>query len=160
MSEHRKVPDWQWLSDLLAGYDITEKSPPYTKNRRDFLSLEARLYTELQKRYKPRKKLNYSETPNGGRTSKEYDNSNRIHSDQIKTMHDMGYGLLLDGFTFYKYGYELEPWNFEMNFTMHHAYEVHRLSQTAVIDMPKQSPETTGGLAKAPGSPKNKRRIL
>lgn len=125
--KHRRVPDWQWLSDTLDQFDITGKRT-MRKNARDFTSLEATLYTEIQRRYTPRNKPHYVNMPGGGRTSKEYEQAKRIHADQIETMHKMGYGLMLDGFTFYKYGYELEPWDYEQNFTMHHAYEIHQLT--------------------------------
>jgi hypothetical protein len=126
MSEHRVIPDWQWLTDILSFFDITEKST-LRKNAHNFTSLEACLYTELQKRYTPRKVPHQLVRPDGTHTSEELEQAKRIHADQIATMHKMGYGLLLDGHTFYKYGYELKPWDFEQNFTMHHAYEIHRL---------------------------------
>jgi hypothetical protein len=121
----RRVPDWQWLTELLSEFDITEKRN-MRKNAHDFTSLEARLYREIQNRYRQRKKPDYIVTATGGRSSKQYEDAMRIHADQIKTMHDMGYGLMLDGFTFYKYGYELEPYDFEQNFQMHQAYDIHR----------------------------------
>lgn len=125
MSEHRRIPDWEWLSDILDNFDITEKRT-MRKNAQDFTSLEACLYTELQRRYTPRKKPQRFIQPDDTHTSKEYEDAKRIHAEQIETMRQMGYGLMLDGFTFYKFGYELEPWNFETNFTMHHAYEIYR----------------------------------
>ncbi len=126
MSEHRRVPDWQWLTDILADFDITEKRT-MRKNAHDFTSLEAHLYTGIEKRYTPRKKPHYVDLPTGGHTSEEYQQAKRIHAEQIETMHKMGYGLMLDGFTFYKYGYELQPYEFERTFTMHHAYEIRSL---------------------------------
>lgn len=118
--------DWQWLSDLLDQFDITDKRR-LTKNARDFTSLKGRLYTEIQSRYTPRKKPHYISPVDGVHTSEEAEQAKRIHADQIATMHKMGYGLLLDGFTFYKYGRETEPFNYETNFNMHQAYEIHRL---------------------------------
>jgi hypothetical protein len=128
-SEHERIPDWQWLTDILERFDIVEK---YTmrKNAKDFTSLEANLYTEIQRRYTPRKSPHILTPSHGTRTSKELEEAKRIHAEPTETMHRMGYGLMLDGFTFYKYGYELEPWQFEMNFTMHHAYEIHNFVQT------------------------------
>lgn len=123
--EVRRVTDWQWLTELLSDFDITEKRT-MRKNTRGFTSLEARLYRCIQNLYKPRKKANYIVTANGGRTSKQYEDAKRIHANQINTMHEMGYGLMLDGFTFYKYGHELEPYDFETNFNMHQAYEIHK----------------------------------
>jgi hypothetical protein len=121
----KRVPDWQWLTDILSDFDITEKRT-MRKNAHDFTSLEAKLYTEIQRKYLPRKKPEYIDLVPRGHTSEEYEDSIRIHADQIKTMHAMGYGLMLDGFTFYKYGHELEPYQYEMNFTMHQAYEIHK----------------------------------
>lgn len=129
--ELSRTPDWKWLTELLSEFDITEKRFN-RKNAKDFTSLEARLYRGIQKRYKQRKKPDYIVTKNGGRSSKQYEDSVRIHADQIKTMHDMGYGLMLDGFTFYKYGHELEPYDFERNFQMHQAYEIHSFINEAI----------------------------
>ncbi len=121
----RRIPDWEWLSEILAEFDITEKRFN-RKNAQDFTSLEARIYREIQNRYKPREKPDYIKVvTENGRTSKQYEDSMRIHSEQVEMMKNMGYGLMLDGFTFYKIGHELQPWDFEQNFTMHHAYEIH-----------------------------------
>lgn len=140
MSEHRRIPDWEWLTELLSDFDITHKRSG-TKNARDVTSLEATLYTELQKRYTPRKKPNRYVNDKKQHTSKEYEDSLRIHSKQVETMKKMGYGLMLDGFTFYKFGYELVPWNFETNFTMHHAYEIHQyLSQNEPLKSAQPTP--------------------
>lgn len=123
MSEHRKTPDWEWLRLLLEEYDITEKRSQ-VKNAKDFTSLEARIYSQIQKRYKPRKQPHYIQK-NLGLTSDEYRQSMHTHVNEIETMRKMGYGLLLDGDTFYKIGCELEPYS-GITFDMRQAYEIHR----------------------------------
>jgi len=127
--EQRREPDWQWLEELLSEYNITEKRTGTTP-KRDFTGIEARLYREIQKRYRQRKKPDYIKTPTANRSSKQYEDAKRIHGEQVKTMDAMGYGLMLDGFTFYKYGHELEPYDFEQNFQMHQAYEIHSFTQS------------------------------
>ena len=127
--EQRREPDWQWLEELLSEYNITEKRTGTTP-KRDFTGIEARLYREIQKRYRQRKKPDYIKTPTANRSSKQYEDAKRIHGEQVKTMDAMGYGLMLDGFAFYKYGHELEPYDFEQNFQMHQAYEIHSFTQS------------------------------
>ncbi len=51
--------------------------------------------------------------------------THRIHKSVIKTMEDMGYGLLTDGDTFYEKGMELEPRS-GITFTMRQAYVIHK----------------------------------
>lgn len=125
--EHKRIPDWGWLTETLNDFDITEKRT-MRKNARDFTSLEAHLYTEIQKRYTPREKP-HRIVSDGHTTSKELEDAKRIHPKQIELMDKMGYGLMLDGFTFYKYGHELQPYEFERTFTMHHAYEIYSFFQ-------------------------------
>jgi len=56
-------------------------------------------------------------------SSPELEEAKRIHGDTIKQMHEMGYGLMKDGDTFYKLGYELNPRLVE-TFTMREAYAI------------------------------------
>lgn len=56
----------------------------------------------------------------------EIDEIKRIHAPVVQVMERMGYGLLLDGKTFYKIGYELAPRK-HTTFTLTQAYEIHRL---------------------------------
>lgn len=54
----------------------------------------------------------------------------KIHKPVIETMNTLGYGLLKDGNTFYKKGYELYP-RLVVTFSMNQAYEIHKaLHQT------------------------------
>ena len=126
--ELRRIPDWQWLEELLGEYNITEKRTGLSP-KRDFTGIEARLYREIQNRYRQREKPDYIKTPTARHTSKQHEDSVRIHGEQVETMKKMGYGLMLDGFTFYKIGHELEPYDFEQNFQMHQAYEIHKFIQ-------------------------------
>ena len=48
-----------------------------------------------------------------------------IHKPVIETMKKNGFGLLKDGETFYKLGYELDPRG-NTTFTMSQAYEIHK----------------------------------
>lgn len=66
----------------------------------------------------------YIDTHNS-HTSEEYIQAQKIYKPVIVTMKALGYALSLDGKTFYKTGYELEP-NSTTTFTMRQAYEVHR----------------------------------
>ena len=138
--EYRRETDWDWLTEVLSRYDITEKVS-LRRNAHDFTSLEARLYREIQNRYRQRKKPNYIVTATRSHTSKQYEDSLRIHGDQVETMKRMGYGLMLDGFTFYKFGYELEPYDFEQNFQMHQAYEIHDFVKSELTQALKELKE-------------------
>jgi len=150
----KRTPDWKWLVDLLNEYTITDKrNVLHTSSSSS--SLEARLYREIQNKYRQRKKPDYIIPATNARTSKQYEDSLRIHGEQIKTMEDMGYGLMLDGFTFYKVGYELEPYDFEQNFQMHQAYEIHKFVNERVAQATEVS-DNTSGSAKA--SPKSENR--
>lgn len=64
--------------------------------------------------------------------TKDIEEIKRIHASVIKTMNNMGYGLLLDGKTFYKIGYEIEPRK-HPTFTMTQAYEIYSLSEQLLI---------------------------
>jgi hypothetical protein len=60
----------------------------------------------------------------------QYDKSMRPYEPVISAMRAMGYGLMLDGKTFYKLGYELDPYLSNI-FNMHQACDVHAATQAA-----------------------------
>jgi len=82
--------------------------------------------TESQATDKPMTENILNKVVNSGDTT-EYDEAVRIHEAVIGKMRTMGYGLLLDGETFYELGYELfygsESWS-DFIFTMHQAYSI------------------------------------
>ena len=53
---------------------------------------------------------------------KKYEEAIKIHSEVVKTMDGVGYGLLKDGETFYRYGTDADG----ILFSMREAYEIHR----------------------------------
>lgn len=59
-----------------------------------------------------------------------------MHAPVVKTMEEMGYGLLTDGETFYRRGHEIKPRE-GITFTMRQAYEIHRLT-TSLIEQEKE----------------------
>lgn len=61
----------------------------------------------------------------------EWEEVQEVHSEVIKVMESIGFGLLLDGQTFYKKGYELKPRE-HTTFSMTQAYEIKNAITTAV----------------------------
>lgn len=57
----------------------------------------------------------------------------KFHQPVIDTMHAMGFGLMLDGKTFYRYGYEINP-HAHVHFSMNAAYIVHDYAKKAHED--------------------------
>jgi hypothetical protein len=121
MSQYKKIPDWQWLSDILEDYKIVDTFG--IADKRDFTGIEARLYSQIRRRYVARKPVKHIEL-NNSVTSEEREESKRIHSEQVETMKQMGYELMLDGDTFYKIGYEIDPY-MNTTFSMNQAYAIH-----------------------------------
>ncbi len=58
---------------------------------------------------------------------KKYEEAIKIHSEVVKTMDSVQYGLLKDGDTFYRYGTEPKE---SITFSMRQAYEIHRFITT------------------------------
>lgn len=58
---------------------------------------------------------------------KKYEEAIKIHSEVVKTMDGVGYGLLKDGETFCRYGTDADG----ILFSMREAYEIHRFLLTS-----------------------------
>lgn len=111
------------IEELLAGYKIVNKRTNQ-EDTKDFTSLNAKLSRQISKRYMPREKPVYIDYPDS-HTSEEYLEAKRIHGAIIDTMLKMGYALMLDGYTFYELGYEIDPYSW-ITFNMSQAYVIHR----------------------------------
>ena len=68
----------------------------------------------------------------------EWEEVQEVHSEVIKVMESIGFGLLLDGQTFYKKGYELKPRE-HTTFSMTQAYEIKNAITTAVAKAGKKA---------------------
>ncbi len=62
-------------------------------------------------------------------STESFEEAKRYHQPVIDTMHALGYGLMLDGDTFYTLGYELDPL-LSVTFTMRQAYSIVNAHET------------------------------